>query len=78
MKKLAIAEERDEDKYEHTLTLKCWLCETAGGKVISDAFQDPQARPRPPSAVFWPSHFADQSSSRWRHVFPLLRASIRS
>jgi ubiquitin carboxyl-terminal hydrolase 5/13 len=46
MKKLAITEEREEDKYEHTLTLKCWLCETVGGKDIPDALQDPQARTR--------------------------------
>lgn len=44
MTKLAITEERDEDKYEHVLTLKCWLCDSAGGKVVPDALQDPKVR----------------------------------
>lgn len=43
MKKLAITEEREEDKYDHTLTLKCWLCEAMAGSVIPDALQDPKA-----------------------------------
>ncbi|KXN86253.1 Ubiquitin carboxyl-terminal hydrolase 14 [Leucoagaricus sp. SymC.cos] len=44
MKKLAIVEEREEDKYEHVLTIRCWLCEPAGGKVVPDALQDPQIK----------------------------------
>ncbi|KAF9445759.1 hypothetical protein P691DRAFT_784835 [Macrolepiota fuliginosa MF-IS2] len=45
MKKLAIAEEREEDKYEHILTLKCWLCDSStGGKPIPDALQDPKIK----------------------------------
>lgn len=38
MKKLAIMEEREEDKYEHTLTIRCWLCEPTGGMPIPDAY----------------------------------------
>ncbi|KAF5346463.1 hypothetical protein D9756_010077 [Leucocoprinus leucothites] len=44
MKKLAIAEEREEDKYERVLTIRCWQCEPAGGKLISDALQDPKIK----------------------------------
>ncbi|KAF7760323.1 hypothetical protein Agabi119p4_10999 [Agaricus bisporus var. burnettii] len=44
MKKLAITEEREEDKYDHTLTLKCWLCEATAGSVIPDALQDPKIK----------------------------------
>ena len=48
MKKLAIVEEREEDKYERALTVKCWLCEPAAGtgKVIPDALQDPKVKLR--------------------------------
>jgi len=46
MKKLAIMEER-EDKYEHTLTIRCWLCEPTGGMPIPDALQDSKVHPSP-------------------------------
>ncbi|KAG1814654.1 uncharacterized protein BJ212DRAFT_1512291 [Suillus subaureus] len=32
IKKLAINEEREEDKYEHTTVFKCWKCDLQGGK----------------------------------------------
>jgi ubiquitin carboxyl-terminal hydrolase 5/13 len=44
MKKLAISEEREEDKYEHVLTIRCWQCEPGGGKPVPDALQDPLVR----------------------------------
>jgi len=47
MKKLAIMEEREEDKYEHTLTIRCWLCEPTGGMPIPDALQDSKVHPSP-------------------------------
>jgi ubiquitin carboxyl-terminal hydrolase 5/13 len=35
MKKLAINEEREEDKYEHTTVFKCWKCDLQGGKEVA-------------------------------------------
>jgi len=35
-KRLAIVEEREEDKYTHTTELKCWLCDPENGKIIPD------------------------------------------
>ncbi|TDL27668.1 ubiquitinyl hydrolase [Rickenella mellea] len=35
MAKLAILEEREEDKYEHTTTIKCWKCNLQEGLPLS-------------------------------------------
>ncbi|KAF9231746.1 hypothetical protein BU15DRAFT_90837 [Melanogaster broomeanus] len=35
MTKLAIIQEREEDKYEHRTTLKCWKCDAENGKEIT-------------------------------------------
>ncbi|KAG1797423.1 uncharacterized protein HD556DRAFT_1356550 [Suillus plorans] len=35
MKKLAINEEREEDKYEHTTVFKCWKCDLQDGKEVA-------------------------------------------
>ncbi|PVG04552.1 ubiquitinyl hydrolase [Serendipita vermifera] len=35
-KRLAIKEEREEDKYLHSIELKCWLCDPSHGEVIPD------------------------------------------
>ena len=35
MAKLAIVEEREEDKYEHITTLKCWKCDDEQGRDVS-------------------------------------------
>lgn len=37
MAKLAIFEERDEDKYEHVTALKCWRCDGQNGKELPEA-----------------------------------------
>lgn len=42
MKKLAIAEEREEDKYEHTTVVKCWYCDSVKGLELPGAISDPQ------------------------------------
>lgn len=36
MAKLAIMEEREEDKYEHVTVLKCWGCDPENGKELLD------------------------------------------
>ncbi|KAI0935508.1 hypothetical protein AcW1_000029 [Taiwanofungus camphoratus] len=41
MKKLAIVEDREEDKYEHKTVLKCWKCEPQNGLELPDAMVDP-------------------------------------
>lgn len=40
MKKLAIVEEREDDKYEHVTTVKCWKCNPEIGAPIADATTD--------------------------------------
>lgn len=57
MKKLAIVEEREEDKYEHVLTVKCWLCDpaTGTGKILPDALQDPKVKKKTPYVLVTPS-----------------------
>jgi ubiquitin carboxyl-terminal hydrolase 5/13 len=42
MTKLAIAEDREEDKYEHSMTIKCWKCDAGKGAEIGDAVVDPK------------------------------------
>ena len=44
MKKLAIVEERDEDKYEHKTSLKCWKCDPESGRELPDASADPHVQ----------------------------------
>ncbi|KAJ2956213.1 hypothetical protein NUW54_g14683 [Trametes sanguinea] len=43
MKKLAIVEEREEDKYEYKTVLKCWKCDPENGLEIPDASNDPHS-----------------------------------
>lgn len=44
MTKLAIVEDRDEDKYEFKTVLKCWKCEPENGLEIPDAMADPHVK----------------------------------
>lgn len=37
MTKLAIVEERDDDKYEHRTLLKCWECDPKNGLELPEA-----------------------------------------
>jgi ubiquitin carboxyl-terminal hydrolase 5/13 len=34
MTKLALNEEREEDKYEHTTLFECWKCDPREGKEV--------------------------------------------
>ena len=36
MAKLAIVEEKEEDKFDHTITLKCWQCDPNAGKLLPE------------------------------------------
>ena len=36
MAKLAIVEEKEEDKLDHTITLKCWQCDPNAGKLLPE------------------------------------------
>ncbi|KAF9460620.1 ubiquitin carboxyl-terminal hydrolase 14 [Collybia nuda] len=40
MTKLAIVEDREEDKYEHVTVIKCWACDPENGQEIPTAVQD--------------------------------------
>ena len=40
-KRLAIVEDREEDKYEHKTVLKCWKCQPESGLELPDASADP-------------------------------------
>ncbi|KAK7038023.1 ubiquitin carboxyl-terminal hydrolase [Favolaschia claudopus] len=42
--KLAIVEEREEDKYEHATIVKCWTCNPEKGREIPDAISDPKVK----------------------------------
>ena len=44
MKKLAIVEEREEDKYEHRTAVKCWKCDPETGRELPDASADPHVQ----------------------------------
>lgn len=44
MKKLAIIEEREEDKYEHKTVLKCWQCDPLHGLELPEASSDPHVQ----------------------------------
>ncbi|KZT68491.1 ubiquitinyl hydrolase [Daedalea quercina L-15889] len=44
MKKLAIVEDREEDKYEHKTVLKCWKCDPVNGLEIPEATVDPHVK----------------------------------
>ncbi|KAI0314538.1 ubiquitin carboxyl-terminal hydrolase 14 [Amylostereum chailletii] len=41
MTKLAIVEEREEDRYEHVLTVKDWKSDVQNGAIVADATADP-------------------------------------
>ncbi|KAF8642475.1 hypothetical protein AX16_009476 [Volvariella volvacea WC 439] len=42
--KLAIAEEREEDKFEHSYVVKCWSCDSGKGKELPSALEDAKVR----------------------------------
>lgn len=42
MTKLAIAEDREEDKYEYSTVIKCWNCDAGKGSEIVNAVGDPK------------------------------------
>ncbi|KAL0959107.1 hypothetical protein HGRIS_014404 [Hohenbuehelia grisea] len=44
MTKLAITEDREEEKYEHILSVKCWICDSAGGRILPEALGDPKIK----------------------------------
>lgn len=44
MAKLAIVEEREEDKYDHITTLKCWSCNSLSGRELSQHSGDSKVK----------------------------------
>lgn len=81
MKKLAIVEEREDDKYEHSTVIKCWTCDSLKGREIPDATNDAKVRA---SLVFISpvrptkdEPFQDQISVRWSNAVHVICAPIR-
>jgi hypothetical protein len=73
-----IVEEREEDKYEYSTTIKCWECDTGKGYEIGGATGDPKVR-RSPSICYHPLIILlDQISCRWSHAIHVLSPSIGS
>ncbi|KZT42965.1 ubiquitinyl hydrolase [Sistotremastrum suecicum HHB10207 ss-3] len=44
LKKLAIAEENDSDKYEYATTLRCWRCDVNQGRLLYDGMDIPKVK----------------------------------
>ncbi|KAJ7600732.1 hypothetical protein C8J56DRAFT_911137 [Mycena floridula] len=44
MKKLAIVEDREEDKYDHATVVKCWKCDPMAGRELPDAISDSKVK----------------------------------
>ncbi|KAF8520138.1 ubiquitinyl hydrolase [Hysterangium stoloniferum] len=44
LKKLAIVEEREEDKYEFMTTLRCWACYGEGGRLLPEESHHPEVK----------------------------------
>ena len=42
--KLAIVEEREEDKFDYITTLKCWSCENNSGRELPELSGDPKVK----------------------------------
>ena len=43
-KKLAIIEEKEEDKYPFETMLRCWSCDTSDGKLLPEVSSSPDVR----------------------------------
>jgi ubiquitin carboxyl-terminal hydrolase 5/13 len=44
MTRLAITEDREEDRFSNILTVKCWRCNPICGAELPDATDDPKVR----------------------------------
>ncbi|EJD06187.1 ubiquitinyl hydrolase [Fomitiporia mediterranea MF3/22] len=44
MTKLAIVEQREEDKFDHFTTLKCWSCESESGRELPQLAEEPKVK----------------------------------
>ncbi|KAJ7632934.1 hypothetical protein FB45DRAFT_913923 [Roridomyces roridus] len=42
--KLAIVEESEQDKYDHSTVVKCWTCDTENGREIPEALNDSKVK----------------------------------
>lgn len=53
MTKLAIQEEREEDKYDTSTAVKCWLCDASQGREVGQDVVDSEAQVRLVSLGNW-------------------------
>jgi hypothetical protein len=56
MTKLAILEEREEDKYDTVTKVKCWSCDSSQGKEIGQDVVDVQPQVRHTPTLFYCSN----------------------
>ena len=59
MTKLAILEEREEDKYDTVTKVKCWLCDSSQGKEIGQDVVNTQPQVRRTLCLFGCSNEAN-------------------
>lgn len=79
MTKLAILEEREEDKYEHRTVIKCWACDPQNSLALSTATADPKVRHL--SHLRWRAMNKEMTGSISReqcNAIHVVRSSIRS
>lgn len=78
MTKLAIVQEREEDKYDHRTVLRCWKCDEVNGKAITAdeatvrVFVPPFSSP-----IYMRAVLADAAFDRWDHAVVVVRPSVR-
>jgi len=64
MKKLAITEECEEDKYDHLTSVKCWPCDPQNRVEMPEAPNDPKGNQDPEAAMEWLfGHMEDPGTS---------------
>jgi len=77
MTKLAIVEEREEDKYDHVTSIKCWTCDPENGTVVPEALSDPKVSSIFIGIVFKLTKRVDAITHQWSDASDVLSASVR-
>ena len=77
MTKLAIVEEREEDKYDHVTNIKCWTCDPQNGTVVPEALSDPKVRSIFIGIGLKLTKRVDAITHQWSDAGDVLSASVR-
>jgi hypothetical protein len=78
MKKLAIVEEREEDKYEYITTIKCWYCDNLKGLELPEAVSDSSVCSIQLAEEISLTTALGQSTGRQRDAIHVFSTSVRS